>query len=145
MAAELWALLTAFCWAFGSFFEKKGVALGQYSPILGATIRTVSSMIILSLMSYPYWHQLRQSGPKPILMIAVSGGIFSGALGIMFLYYALSGGQLSIVMPIAFCLTPVIGAVLGILLMKDHVNLPQLAGILLTVIGASMTVYFKAH
>ncbi|MBN1550862.1 EamA family transporter [bacterium] len=145
MAAELWAVLTALCWAFGSFFEKKGVRLGGFSPVLGAAIRTTVSVLVLAAMSYPFWRQLKDAGPKPILMVAISGGVFSGALGIMFLYFALNGGNLSIVLPIAFCLTPVIGVVLGVIFMKETMNTYQFLGILLTIIGATMTAYFREH
>ena len=143
MSAEIWAVLTALCWAIGSFFEKKGVKMGGFSPVMGATIRTAMSVIVLLALSFPYWKQIRTAGLKPTLMIAVSGGIFSGALGITFLYFALRTGNLSIVLPIAFCLTPVIGVLLGLFFMQEELSTLQLIGISLTIIGAAMTAYFR--
>jgi catalase len=32
MRAEFWAILTAMCWAVGSFLEKRGIKLGDLSP-----------------------------------------------------------------------------------------------------------------
>ncbi len=145
MKAEYWAILTALCWAFGSFFEKKGVKLGGLSPVLGAAIRTAISVIALGLLSMPFWRQIKIAGPRPIAMVAISGGIFSGTLGIWFLYKSLSGGNLSIVMPIAFCLTPVIGSILGLIFMKEKLHFLQALGILMTVLGATLTVYFRVE
>ncbi len=145
MRAEIWAVLTAVCWAVGSFFEKKGVKLGEMSPAMGATLRTCMSVAILGMLSFPYWRQVKSAGTKPLLMVILGGGILSGALGILFLYRALNGGNLSVVLPIAFCLTPVLGAVLGIAFLDEKTHVLQLIGIALTVIGASMTAYFRVH
>jgi transporter family protein len=143
MSAEFWAILTGFCWAFGSFFEKKGVFLGQLSPVMGAALRTSISVIVLGVLSYPHWHQLKTAGTRSILMVVIAGGVFSGALGILFLYQALSSGKLSVVMPLAFCLSPVIGALLGVVFMKEKLTAFQYLGVAMTVAGATLTIYFK--
>jgi uncharacterized membrane protein len=140
--AEFWAVLTAICWGCGSYFEKKGVKLGGFSPIMGTTIRTVTSLLLLTFLSYPFWHQVRTAGIKPILMIAIAGGVFAGALGIVFLYNALKLGNLSTVLPIAFCLTPVLGVLLGALLLREKLAFIQYVGIALTIVGAAITAYF---
>jgi transporter family protein len=143
MRAEMWALCTACCWAFGSLLEKRGVKIGGLSPVMGTAIRTAFSLLILLLLSFPFWGQLRTAGSKSILMIAVGGGLLSGGLGIVFLYTGLKSGNLSTVMTIAFCLAPVIGAVLGVLVLKERLSAPQVAGIVLCVTGAALTVYFR--
>ncbi|HPQ39029.1 MAG TPA: EamA family transporter [bacterium] len=143
MTAEFWAILTGMCWAFGSFFEKKGVALGHLSPVMGACLRTAVSLLILGVISFPYWHQVKSAGFKPLTMVIIGGGVCSGALGILFLYQALNAGKLSIVMPLAFCLSPVIGVILGTLFFQERLTLPQTVGIALTVAGATMTAYFR--
>jgi len=61
----------------------------------------------------------------------------------MFLYMGLKTGYLSTVMTIAFCLAPVLGVVLGVAVLKERINMLQIAGIALCIIGAAMTVYFK--
>ncbi|HOO52531.1 MAG TPA: EamA family transporter, partial [Alphaproteobacteria bacterium] len=58
---------------------------------------------------------------------------------------ALRHGNLSIVLPIAFCLTPVIGAILGIIFLKEPIHIMQIVGITLTVAGATLVVYYRAH
>lgn len=142
MRAEFWAVLTAVCWGCGSYFEKKGVKLGGFSPIMGTTIRTATSLLLLTLLSYPLWHQVKTAGIKPILMIAAGGGVFAGGLGIVFLYNALKLGNLSTVLTIAFCLTPVLGALLGALFLQEKLAVIQYIGITLTIVGAAITAYF---
>ena len=143
MHAEIWALLAALCWAGGSMLEKRGVGLGGFSPVMGAAIRTIVSLALLLVISHPFWGQVRDSGPKPILLVALGGGILSGGLGIIFLYTGLKSGNISTVMTIAFCFAPVIGTVLGYFILKERISPVQLAGIILCVTGAAMTVYFR--
>ena len=144
MRAELWAVLTAICWAGGAFFEKKGVRLGGFAPVMGTTLRTATSVVLLLLLSRPYWGQLRTAGTQPILMVVLGGGVVAGAMGILFFYKALAGGNLSVVLPIAFCLTPVLGVVIGVLVAREQVTVLQCVGVLLAVAGATLTVWFKA-
>ncbi|MDD5597738.1 MAG: DMT family transporter [Victivallaceae bacterium] len=143
MKPELWALCTAACWAAGSFFEKKGVKLGSLTPVTGTTIRTVVSLIVLLALSFPYWGELRKAGPKSLIMIALGGGVLAGALGLICLYSGLKDGRISTVLTIAFCLTPVFGTVLGLLIFKEHLSLLQYAGICLCILGAALSVYAK--
>jgi drug/metabolite transporter (DMT)-like permease len=48
-------------------------------------------------------------------------------------------------MTIAFCLAPVIGAVLGYLFLNERLSPVQIAGIALCITGAAMTVYFRSN
>ncbi|MBN1674346.1 MAG: EamA family transporter [Kiritimatiellae bacterium] len=143
MKAEFWAVLTALCWATGSLLEKKGVHLGRFTPVMGTTIRTAVSLVLLGLLAAPYWRQVKDAGAKPIVMIALGGGVLAGGLGVVFLYTGLKSGQISTVMTIAFCLAPVFGTVLGVLILREKISALQAAGIVLCVLGAAMTVYFK--
>jgi bacterial/archaeal transporter family protein len=144
MQAELWAVLTAFCWAMGSLLEKSGMRLGGLTPVMGTAIRSFFSLILLSFLSFPFWKEIRQAGLKPLLLIAVGGGLLAGGLGLLCLYSALKSGQLSIVMTIAFCLTPVIGAVLGVLVLGERLAPLQAVGIVLCIAGAAMSVLFRS-
>ncbi len=145
MRAEFWAILTAICWATGSVLEKKGVKMGDFAPVMGTTIRTFFSLLLLLIVSYPFWGQLKSSGTKPILFIAVGGGLIAGCAGIVFLYSALKSGQISIVLTIAFCLTPVVGALLGYLFLGERLKMVQLLGISMCIAGATLVTYFKDH
>jgi len=143
LQAEFYALLTAVCWSVGSLMEKTGVRLGNLTPVMGTTLRTVFSLMLLAVLSRPYWGEMKLAGTRPVLLVAAGGGILAGGLGIIFLYTGLKHGQLSSVMTIAFCLTPVLGVILGVLVLREKLNPLQLAGILLCIAGASMTVLFK--
>ncbi|MDY6831563.1 MAG: EamA family transporter [Thermodesulfobacteriota bacterium] len=143
MRAELWALLTAACWATGSLLEKRGVISGGLAPVMGTTVRTLVSLAFLTIISFPYWGQVRAAGSKPIALIALGGGILAGGLGIMFLYTGLKHGHLSTVMTIAFCMAPVLGTVLGYLFLNERLSLVQTVGIVLCVAGAAMVTFFK--
>lgn len=143
MRAEAWAVLTALCWGFGSLLEKRGVKVGELSPIMGTTIRTACSLFLLILVSYPYWGQVRKAGAVSISLIAVGGGVLAGGLGIIFLYTGLRAGNLSSVMTIAFCLAPVVGTILGYVVLHERLSPVQFVGIFLCVVGAALVTWFK--
>jgi uncharacterized membrane protein len=145
MRSEFWAILTAVCWATGSVLEKKGVKLGDFTPVMGTTIRTFVSLLLLLIISYPFFGQVKSAEAKPILLIALGGGLIAGCAGITFLYTALKSGEISIVLTIAFCLTPVVGALLGYFFLEERLKAVQLVGISLCIFGASLVTYFREH
>ena len=143
MPAEIWAVLTSICWAVGSFLEKKGVHEGNLTPAMGVTIRTFFSLIFLSMLSYPYWGELKTAGVKSMLYIVFGGGLIAGCLGITFLYSGLKDHSVptATILTIAFCLTPLLGAVIGYFFLKETLSLLQIFGIILCVTGAVITVF----
>ena len=143
MRAEIWAIITAICWATGSLLEKKGVKLGDLTPVMGTTIRTTVSLLLLGAISFPFWGQIKTAGIKSIVLIAIGGGVLAGGLGIISLYTGLKSGNLSTVLTIAFCLTPVIGAILGYFILNEKLALLQILGIALCITGATLVTYFK--
>ena len=145
MRAEIFAVLTAACWAVGSSMEKRGITMGNLSPAVGTVVRTAFSLLVLLVLSIPLLGQLKSAGAKSILLIAIGGGLLSGGLGIVFLYSGLRSGNISTVMTIAFCLAPVIGAAIGYILFRERLSPLQIAGVILCITGAAMTVYFRDH
>jgi len=143
MRAEGWAILTALCWGVGSLLEKRGVRIGELAPVMGTVIRTVFSLLLLLALSFPFWPQVRTAGIKSISLIAIGGGVLAGGLGVVFLYTGLKTGNLSTVMTIAFCLAPVIGAALGVLVLRERLMPIQWVGIMLCVAGAALVTYFR--
>jgi uncharacterized membrane protein len=143
MRPEFYAVLTAICWAVGSYLEKKGVKAGNFTPAMGVTIRTFFSLIFLSILSYPYWGELKNpsSNLKPILYIIFGGGLIAGCLGITFLYSGLKEGNMAIILAIAFCLTPLLGAIIGYFFLKEDISKIQMFGIILCITGAAITVF----
>jgi bacterial/archaeal transporter family protein len=143
MRAEAWAVLTALCWGIGSLLEKRGVKLGELAPAMGATIRTAFSLLLLLAISFPFWGQVRTAGVKSISLIAIGGGVLAGGLGLICLYAGLKSGHLATVLTIAFCLAPIVGAVLGGLVLHEKTAPIQMLGIALCVVGVALVIYFK--
>jgi bacterial/archaeal transporter family protein len=131
MKPELFALLTAICWGVGGYFEKKGLHLGNLSPQMGITLRTVTALVILAIASYPQWKTVPQAGPRALLYMVVGGGVVAGAAGMLCFYTALKGAPLTRVMPIAFT-SPLFGVLMGVIFAGEPLTLKTIAGILLT-------------
>lgn len=134
MKPQVFALLTAICWGVGGYFEKKGLHLGNLSPTMGITIRTLVAFIILGIASYPQWKTLPQAGSKALLYMIIGGGVVAGAVGMLCFYTAIKGAPLTKVMPIAFT-SPLFGALMGLLMGGEPLTLKTALGMLLTLAG----------
>ena len=134
MKPQLFALLTAMAWGVGGYFEKKGLHLGNLSPQMGITIRTLIALIILGLVSFPYWKTVPQAGSKAILYMIIGGGVVAGAGGMLFFYIAIKGAPLSRVMPIAFT-SPLFGALMGFIFGSEPITVKAILGMLMTMGG----------
>lgn len=134
MRPEFFALLTAICWGVGGYFEKKGLHMGNLSPTMGITLRTLTALIILGAASFPHWKTVPQAGPKALLYMIIGGGVVAGAAGMLCFYTALKGAPLTRVMPIAFT-SPLFGALMGVLLAGEPLTLKTVLGMLLTIGG----------
>ncbi len=134
MRAEYFALLTAIAWGVGGYFEKKGLHLGNLSPQMGITIRTLVALLILAAVSYPQWRSVSQAGTKALLYMVIGGGIMAGSVGMLCYYIAIKGAPLGRVMPIAFT-SPLFGALMGILFSGEPITIKTVLGTALTVGG----------
>ena len=134
MKPQIFALLTAICWGVGGYFEKKGLQLGNLSPQMGITIRTISALIILGAVSFPQWKTLPQAGSKAILYMVIGGGVVAGAAGMLCFYTALKGAPLNRVMPIAFT-SPLFGALMGVIFSGEPLTFKTIIGMVLTIAG----------
>ena len=134
MKPQLFALLTAICWGVGGYFEKKGLHLGNLSPTMGITLRTLVAVIILGIASYPQWKTLPQAGTRAILYMVIGGGVVAGAVGMLCFYTAIKGAPLTKVMPIAFT-SPFFGALMGLIAGGEPLTLKTALGTLLTLAG----------
>ncbi len=134
MKPQLFALLTAICWGVGGYFEKKGLQLGNLSPQMGITIRTISALIILGAVSFPQWKTVPQAGSKAILYMVIGGGVVAGAVGMLCFYTALKGAPLNRVMPIAFT-SPLFGALMGVIFSGEPLTFKTIIGMVLTIAG----------
>jgi len=137
MKPHLFALLAAICWGVGGYFEKKGLHLGNLSPTLGITIRTLVALLILGFASFPQWKTLSQANPKALLYMIIGGGVVAGAMGMLFFYTAIKGAPLTRVMPIAFT-SPLFGALLGVALGGEPMTPKLILGMLMTIGGIAL-------
>ncbi len=134
MKPEFYALLTAFAWGVGGYFEKKGLHLGNLSPQVGITIRTAIAFVILAAVSFPQWKSIPQAGSKALLYMIVGGGVLAGAVGMLSFYMAIKGAPLTRVMPIAFT-SPLFGAIMGLIFSHEPLTVKTIVGMLMTVGG----------
>lgn len=134
MKPQLFALLTAICWGVGGYFEKKGLHLGNLSPQMGITLRTVTALLILGAVSFPQWKLVPQAGTKALLYMIIGGGVVAGAAGMLCFYTAIKGAPLTKVMPIAFT-SPLFGALMGILFAGEPLTAKTVIGLLMTTGG----------
>lgn len=134
MKPELFALFTAMAWGIGGYFEKKGLHLGDLSPQMGITIRTLVALLVLGVVSFPQWKSVPQAGGKALLMMVMGGGVLAGSVGMLCFYTAIKGAPLSRVMPIAFT-SPLFGALMGIAFAGEPLTWKTIAGMLMTVGG----------
>ncbi len=137
MKAQWLALITAAAWGVGGYFEKKGLHAGHLPPQVGITVRTAVALVVLGVASYPQWRTLPQAGAKPLLSLALGGGIVAGSLGMLCFYAALKKAPLGVVMPIAFT-SPLFGALVGAVLGGETLTPRALLGMLMTVGGIAL-------
>jgi transporter family protein len=121
-------------WGVGGYFEKKGLHLGNLSPQVGITLRTVVALIILGLVSAPQWKTVPNAGARALWYMIIGGGLVAGAVGMLCFYAAIKGAPLSRVMPIAFT-APLFGATMGVIFGGEPVSAKMIIGMLLTVAG----------
>ncbi len=134
MKPQIFALMAAICWGVGGYFEKKGLHLGNLSPTMGITLRTLVAFMLLAAASFPQWKTLPLAGSKAILYMVIGGGVVAGAAGMLCFYTAIKGAPLSRVMPIAFT-SPLFGALMGLILGGEPLTLKTILGMLLTIGG----------
>jgi transporter family protein len=134
MKEQILALITAICWGVGGYFEKQGLKLGNLSPQMGITIRTLIALIILGVVSFPQWKTVTQAGSKALLYMIIGGGVVAGAIGMLCYYSAIKGADLGKVMPIAFT-SPLFGVLMGLIFSHEPITWKTGLGIALTVGG----------
>jgi bacterial/archaeal transporter family protein len=134
MKPQLFALLTAIAWGVGGYFEKKGLHYGNLSPQMGITIRTGIALIILAVVSFPYWKTVPQAGTKALLYMIIGGGVVAGSVGMLFFYTAIKGAPLGKVMPIAFT-SPLFSVLMGVIFAGEPLSLKMVIGMVMTIGG----------
>ena len=136
---EVFALLTAICWAMGSFFGKKGLHIAGLSPQVGLIVRLGVSLIVVAIIAGTKLHEFgdafaTMNGKKGLLYLFIFEGLIAGSFGMIFYYRAIKAGQLSKVMPIAFT-TPLWGFLLAVAFAGEQVTIMKSTGAGLAILG----------
>ena len=137
MKAQWLALITAVAWGVGGYFEKRGLHDGNLPPRVGITVRAAIAAVVLGAISLPQLWTLGKAGTKPLLSLAIGGGLVAGSLGMLCFYAALKKAPLGVVMPIAFT-SPLFGALAGATLGGEPISPRAVAGMLMTVGGIAL-------
>ena len=82
---QLLALAASLAFGIGSYFEKKGLHIADLSPQVGITVRTLTAVIVLAVISFPEWKTLTRANPKGVWMVVLGGGVLAGAIGLLVL------------------------------------------------------------
>jgi transporter family protein len=141
LTAEALAVITAVLWASGSYFEKQGLRDGGLSPATGIFLRTAAALVVLAAVASPFLREIPRAGGRSLLFILLGGGLLAGALGMLCYYAALSKGELSRVMTIAFTFTPCAGALIAAVALNEMLSPLKLAGISLCCAGVVMLMW----
>jgi transporter family protein len=118
MKASIWfAVMAGVAWGVGGYFEKAGLRAVGMPPIVGITLRTLVALVVLGLVSIPFWKGLSPAAqPSAWWMILLGGGLVAGSLGMWSFYSALSRSEnLGITLALAFACSPLAGTLLGLL------------------------------
>lgn len=137
MKPQIFALMTAMAWGIGSYFEKKGLHLGNLPPQLGLLIRTLVAAAILIAITATDWRLLTTAGWKPLTLIGLGGGVLAGTVGLICFYAAIKAAPLGDVMPIAFT-SPLFGVLMAVLIGHEPITLRMGIGMALTVGGIAV-------
>ncbi len=128
----LW-LLTLFLWGISPIIEKVG--LRKVDPLIGLWVRTFSALIgiTLALLLTSSFHSFKILEKRDLFYLSLSG-ITAGFLGMYFYFSLLKMHQASQIVPLT-ATYPLVATLLGILILKEPLNLNKIIGTFLIVIG----------
>lgn len=142
MNAILLAVAAGVCWGVGEVFTRSVLHTGKVGPITAIAVR---STVALPVLWAAYFLAIRvfksepanwMSAPTPVLLKLVLGsGLVAGALAMICFYAALSMAEVSKIKPIAFCLAPAVGALLGWLALGESMTPRKAIGIAVVIVG----------
>ncbi|MFM7051761.1 MAG: EamA family transporter [Planctomycetota bacterium] len=147
MKASLFAVAAGLCWGIGEVCTRSALHSGKVGPISAITIRSVVAIPVIVLV---FWLMTRGAGGlrvEPPLgaidganwtKVVAGSGFVAGALAMVLFYVALSLGEVSVVKPIAFSIAPVVGVLLGWLVLGESMDWRKAAAVALIVGGVAL-------
>ena len=142
MKAALLAMLAGLCWGVGEFFTKQVLHTHRVGPITAIAVRSTVALPVRWAVYLVVVHgrgaeprEWTQAGAGTLLKLVLGSGLVAGAAGMLCFYGALHLGPISKVKPIAFTLAPVVGTLLGWLILHERMAPAKWAGVALIVAG----------
>lgn len=148
MQAILCAIAAGLCWGVGEIFTKSAINTKEIGP-LGTVLLRAAVTLPLAVVGYlvarsvlktepqEWWREMR---PATWVKIIVGSGVLAGFAGVFFFYVGLSltGGDISVLRPIAFALAPATAVLLGWWFLGEEMTVRKGVAVVLIVVGIVM-------
>ena len=127
----LFSGLAIVLWGLWGFFGKLALERKMAAPMIFLIGTLMTTLISIPL--FFYWYK-QQSFSLDFNAYGVWSGVVL-AVGLLFYYLALAGGQVSIVVPLTSTY-PVVAALLGYVILHERPSSTQWLGIVLIIVGS---------
>jgi bacterial/archaeal transporter family protein len=142
MNAFVLAIGAGLCWGIGEVFTKSVLHTGKIGPLTAIAVRTTIALPVLWLV-YFIFVQGRKVEPtnwmradwSTLLKLICGSGLIAGAGGMICFYAALNLGEASRIKPIAFSIAPLMGVLLGWLILREQMTIQKAVGAMLILAG----------
>jgi len=133
MKPLFFALLAMLCWGIGPIFSKLG--LTKIEPFTALTIRmvAVAGIMILAGLITGKFSAVAQVNWRAASFI-IGEGILAALLGQLAYYYAIKGGEVSLVSPLVAAF-PLVTVVLALLFLGENPSVHKIVGAMLIIAG----------
>lgn len=148
MRAIIFAVLAGLCWGVGEIFTKWALNTGKVGPFtvlfLRACVTVIPAFVAFFVATRvartepgEWW---RTMTPSVWAMVIGGSGLLAGFLGVFFFYWGLGspGGDISIIRPIAFALSPATAVILGWLVLDEGMSVRKAVSVVLIVVGIAL-------
>jgi uncharacterized membrane protein len=142
MKAVIFAVLAGICWGVGELFTKSVLHSDKVGPMAVLIVRTglalppalIAYFIAVKVIGSESHAWIRADTPT-LAKLILGSALLAGFGGVFFFYLGMATGDLSVVKPIAFTVGPAIAVVLAWLVLKEPMNIPKAAGVVMVLLG----------
>lgn len=145
MKAVLFAAVAGLAWGVGEVCTKSVLHTGKIGPLTAIAVRSLVALPLIWLVWVLAKDGLAGGTAEPRgwleadaatwTKLVLGSGVLAGAIAMIAFYLALTFGPVSQVKPIAFCLAPATGALLGWLVLGETMTLRKALAIGLILLG----------
>ena len=148
----IYSTIAAFGWAFASLIDRK--AIENVNSYTMATLRTIvmglSALLVLFIIKYKKIFNIKNTVTKSgynVYKLIIVSGLLSFFVGHIMYYKALNDSPSSLILItlISFALPVVIVSILSVCIYGDRLNYKMILGILLSILGISMTIIYNPN